>query len=237
MKNQPVCYLWILCLLLPLQLFAQKKNASLAPTPEDSRPIVFKKSAAMQDDNFMMRWKFLVKKRGDKAPDFTIRYLNGKPFNLYEELQKGKPVLLVNGSYTCDISRGHIGEIADITHKYKKKLRVYIIHTIEAHPSDAPSPYSVSNKIWPSRLNVRDGIEAKSPKTYRERRELTSKWIEVLHIEPKVLVDSADNLFWNRYGQAPNMAFLISPEGKISASQIFFEEKPMEKEIDKLLDM
>ncbi len=145
--------------------------------------------------------------------------------------------MLVNGSYTCDISRGHIEEVTELTRSYRKKLSVYVIHTMEAHPSDVASPYSISNQVWPSKLNIKDGIEARRPKTYAERRQLTSKWVDLLSIEPEVLVDNPDNVFWTLYGQAPNMAFLIRPDGVISARQIFFEEKPMEKEIDKLLDL
>ncbi len=67
---------------------AQEMSKSLKPTADDARKIVFRKSAAMEDENFMMRWKFLVKQAGEKAPDFTIRYLNGDLFNLYKELKK-----------------------------------------------------------------------------------------------------------------------------------------------------
>lgn len=221
-------------LLLSVQLLHAQK--SLKPTPDDSKQIVFKKSAAMEDQNFMMRWEMLVKPRGEKAPDFTIRNLKGKEFNLYEELKKGKPVLLINGSYTCDISRGHIQEVSELSRQYKKKISVYVIHTAEAHPSDMPSPYSISDQVWPSKLNVKDGIEAKRPRTYLERRQLTSKWKKTLHIKPEVLVDNPDNIFWRLYGQAPNMAFLISSDKVISASQVFFDKETMEKNIDQLVD-
>lgn len=217
-------------------LSAQKKIKSLKPTPDDSKQLEFKKSDAMEDQNFMMRWEMLVKSAGEKAPDFTIRSLDGKVFKLSEELKKGKPIVLINGSYTCDIFRQHIQDVAELTQHYKKKVRVFVIHTIEAHPSDVPSPYSMSNQVWPSKLNIKDGIEAKKPKTYLERRQLTAQWINLFHIKNKVLVDSPDNTFWNLYGQAPNMAFLISPDDIIVESEVFFDKELMGQSIDKLVE-
>lgn len=224
---------YLLFLLLPTHLIQAQ---ALKSTPEDSKQIVFKKSDAMEDHNYMMRWELLVKPTGENAPDFTIRDLKGKPFNLYEELQKGKPVLLINGSYTCDISREHIEEVSEISRRYKKKVSVYVIHTVEAHPSDLPSPYSISDEVWPSKRNIQDGIEAQQPKTYLERRQLTAKWKKKLRIRPKILVDNSDNVFWRLYGQAPNMAFLIRPDKVISASQVFFDKEAMGKNIDQLVD-
>lgn len=227
----------LICLLLSANLLhAQKKEKSLKSTPDDAAQIDFIKSAAMEDHNYMMRWDILVKQPGEKAPDFTIRYISGKTFNLYEELEKGKPLLLVNGSYTCDIARDHIREVSDLARKYKKQVSVYVIHTVEAHPSDTPSPYSIEDKVWPSNLNVQAGIEARQPKTYLERRQLTAKWRNFLQIKPKLLVDNADNTFWKTYGQAPNMAFVISPDGVIVASQVFFEKEPMDGNIAELVD-
>jgi hypothetical protein len=107
---------------------------------------------------------------------------------------------------------------------------------MEAHPSDVPSPYSISDRIWPSKINIKDGIAAKMPKTYLERRQLTSRWKKRFHIKPKVLVDNFDNAFWKLYGQAPNMAFLIGPDKVISASQVFFDKAVMEKNIEQLVD-
>lgn len=236
MKNLRRNSTLIFLLLTACLLHAQKHSRSLKPTPEDASPIVFKKSDAMEDHNYMMRWGIMVKPAGEKAPDFTIRHLNGKTFNLYNELKKGKPILLINGSYTCDVSRGHMEEVSALSRKYKKDVKVYVIHTVEAHPSDMPSPYSISNEVWPSKHNIRDGIAANRPRTYLERRTLTEKWINFLQIKPKVLVDDPDNAFWKLYGQAPNMAFLIGPDDIISASQIFFDREQMEKNIELLLD-
>lgn len=226
----------ILLLCLPYVFHGQNKIRSLKPTADDKKRVEVSKSAAMVDHNYMMRWDILVKQPGEKAPDFTIRHTNGKTFNLYQELDKGKPILLVNGSYTCDISRDHIQEVTELARKYKKKVSVYVVHTVEAHPSDSPSPYSIEDKIWPSNLNVKAGIAAKQPKTYLERRQLSQKWRISQNIRSKVLVDDADNTFWIKYGQAPNMAFVISPDGIISASQVFFEKKEMESSIGELVD-
>ena len=236
MQNHPLIIAMILFSLSVNTLLAQKKTHALKPTPDDSREVLFKKSDAMVDYNYMLRWEVLIKSAGEVAPNFTIRYLNGKEFNLYQELEKGDPILLINGSYTCDISRQQMDDISALSRKYKRKLRVYLIHTVEAHPADMASPYSISSDVWLSNFNLRDDVAAEQPKTYRERRLLTQKWKNSIQTAARILVDDPDNEFWNLYGQSPNMAFLIDTDSTISSSQILFDRGPMEDEIGRLLD-
>lgn len=236
MQNRPLIFAMILFSFSLNSLLAQKRTNSLKSTPDDSKKVLFKKSDAMVDYNYMLRWEVLIKTSGELAPDFTIRHLSGKEFNLYQELEKGDPILLINGSYTCDISREQMDDISDLSRKYKRKLRVYLIHTIEAHPADMTSPYSISSDVWLSNFNHRDDVAADQPKTYRERRLLTQKWKHSSDIVPKILVDGPDNEFWNLYGQSPNMAFLIDTDSTISSSQILFDREPIEEDIGRLLD-
>lgn len=236
MQNQPLIFAMILFSFSVNALLAQKKTTSLKSTPDDSKEVLFKKSDAMVDYNYMLRWEVLLKPAGEVAPNFTIRHLSGKEFNLYKELEKGDPILLINGSYTCDISREQMDDISDLSRKYKRKLRVYLIHTVEAHPADMASPYSISSDVWISNFNLRDDVAAEQPKTYRDRRILTQKWKNSTKIAPKILVDDPDNEFWNLYGQSPNMAFLIGTDSTISSSQILFDRGPMEDDIGRLLD-
>src|SRR5688500_9836539 len=51
---------------------------------------------------------------GDTAYDFTLYNLNGDSLNLKDALSKGRPVLLVNGSYTCPVYRRKVQDINDV---------------------------------------------------------------------------------------------------------------------------
>ncbi|AWW00297.1 redoxin domain-containing protein [Arcticibacterium luteifluviistationis] len=190
---------------------------------QDSDKIEFRKSEAMVDESFMRRWEFLLPQEGSKAKDFTLETDKAETFNLYKELKKGKPVLLINGSYTCDISRQNLPQVNQISKQFESKIKTVLIHTVEAHPKDAVSPYSLEEKIWPSKSNIRDNAEANQPLTYSDRKELTMKWKHEFDIDPEILIDAAKNDYWADYGQAPNMAFLIDADGTILSRQIFFE--------------
>lgn len=71
----------------------------------------------------------------------------------------------------------------------------------------------MQKKIWIVPDNVRDSVEASQPLTYGQRVALALLWQHCYAIQVPILVDSPDNLFWKAFGQAPNMAYLIQPNG------------------------
>ncbi|QMW00174.1 hypothetical protein [Spirosoma foliorum] len=147
----------------------------------------------------------------------------GKKFTLSEVLAIKKPLLLISGSYTCDISRHNIADINALAGKYKDKVSIYMVYTIDAHPSDVASPYSKNNKIEIAPANVREHVEAQQPKTYGERKSLAKKWQQQNYILAPVLVDNPTNDFWLSFGQAPNMAYLIDPNGTVYFKQAWLK--------------
>ena len=169
--------------------------------------------------------------KGDKIPNLTLYSLDGSKFTLSEALANGKPVLLITGSYTCDISRHNIPDINALAGKYKDKLSIYLVYTIDAHPSDVPSPYSKNNKVEIAQANVREHIEASQPKTYGERKTLAKKWQQQNYISAPVLVDNPTNDFWLSFGQAPNMAYLIEPGGSVYYKQAWLKYVSLDNSI------
>ena len=170
-----------------------------------------------------------------KIPDFTLFSPDGVKFRLAEVLAKGKPVVLITGSYTCDISRHNIGDINTITARYKDKLSTYVVYTIEAHPSDVASPYSKNNRIDLAQANIREHIDAQQAKTYSERKAIAKKWQQQNSILAPVLVDNPTNDFWLAFGQAPNMAYLIEPDGTVYYKQAWFKYVSLDNAIKDLL--
>ncbi|HMJ70887.1 MAG TPA: deiodinase-like protein [Cyclobacteriaceae bacterium] len=179
-------------------------------------------------------WEQLGFKKGQQVPDFTLFSEDKKPFKLSTELKKGKPVVLINASYTCDVSRNNLESILDIVKTYRKAATFVIIYTIEAHPSDEPSPYSPYQEILIAKDNIRDKVEARQPKTYAERQALANRWKTMYRIPMMVLVDSADNLFWTNFGQAPNMVYVIAPDRKVLFKQAWFNKSKLTSELHML---
>ncbi len=176
-------------------------------------------------------WEQLGFKKGQQVPDFTLFSENKRPFKLSSELKKGKPVVLINASYTCDVSRNNLESILTMVKTYRKAATFVIIYTIEAHPNDEPSPYSPYQEILIAKDNIRDNVEARQPKTYAERQTLANRWKTMYRIPMTVLVDSADNLFWTNFGQAPNMVYVISPDRKVLFKQAWFDKTKLDREL------
>ncbi|MBD2699873.1 hypothetical protein IC229_04450 [Spirosoma sp. BT702] len=161
--------------------------------------------------------------KGAKISDLTLYSPDGVKFNTSEILAKGKPLLLISGSYTCDISRHNLLDVNALTARYKDKASIYLIYTIDAHPSDVASPYSQTNQVSLAKDNIREHIEAKQAKTYGERKTLAQKWKQQNNILAPVVVDKPTNDFWLAYGQAPNMAYFIEPDGTVFYKQAWFK--------------
>ncbi|MCB0661700.1 MAG: hypothetical protein KDC24_03085 [Saprospiraceae bacterium] len=199
--------------------------------------IKVQKSVAMEDANFLATWDAIIPKPGSKAPDFTLFSKEGQVFNLYEELKGGKPVLLVNGSYTCDLAQSSLQNLNQLFSKYSDKINFNLIYTVEAHPFDAVSPYSMDNKIWVKEQNQLNNIESKKPVKYSDRVKNAFLWDEKFNILPRILIDSPENTFWTTYGQSPNMVLLIKPNGEVYYRQMVFSGELLELKLIEFLGL
>ena len=224
-------------------LFGCSKKATLdltnndysSPPPANNTALAFHKSEALVDTHTMARWDTLLFQVGEKVPDFDLHTPEGKTYNLYEELEQGTPIVLITASYTCYVSRDNLPAVNKLAKKYGRKLKFVMVYTIEAHALDTVSPYSINNDKWVAEENTVDGIEANKPKTYQERRDLCEMWQDKFEVRPSVLVDNPQNEFWRAYGQAPNMAYLITPDRKVFWRQIWLHPESFEEKIKLLL--
>lgn len=180
-------------------------------------------------------WDKLGYQQGDIVADFVLYSEEGKQFRLSDELMKGKPVVLSGASYTCDISRRNFPAVRNLWKKYGEDLAFYVVYTTEAHPADVGSPYSPDGRVWIADANVRDKVEAEQPKTYKERVELSRIFKGRNYVPLEVLVDNPNNYFWNNFGQAPNMIYVILPDSRVYFKQTWFEEKELDRYLAELL--
>lgn len=173
---------------------------------------------------------------GDNVPDFTLYKTNGDSVRLRDLLLEGKPVLLVNGNYTCPVFRNKIGALNAMTNYYGPLLQVYVVYTVEAHPIIDPSPYN--GQVWVTNNNIQEGVLFPQPKTYGERVALIDTMLTQYDIVPDILVDGPCNAWWSNFGPAPNNAYLIAPNGTAAAKHGWFHRTPdnMWCDIDELLE-
>lgn len=167
---------------------------------------------------------------GDHAVDFTLQDRGGRSHRLASLLADG-PVLLVSGSWTCNIFQKRRKEVEAIANAYEGKLQVVVVYTVEAHPEGEPSPYR--GKPWPLEFSDRG-----QPDTYKER-VANAKDLD-LDDDVLVLVDALEpgntNPYWCTYGSCPNCAFLVNQQGNIEAAHEWLHPPSMRGSIDALLD-
>ncbi|MBN7801999.1 hypothetical protein J0A67_14085 [Algoriphagus aestuariicola] len=163
--------------------------------------------------------------KGDPVDSLLLYTRSGDPLKM-DFKKHEKAILLISGSYTCDITRGNMEDIQSLFREFGSTVDIYLVNTLEAHPDDSPSPYSAEPEVWLAASNLRDSISAPQPKTMGERIRLADQWIKESNIQIPVLLDGPENRFWNFAGQAPNMAVLVE-NGIVVLKQPWFDYERM----------
>lgn len=161
---------------------------------------------------------------GDTIPDFQLFSPDGAPFRISEKLALGKPVLLVNGSYTCPVFRGKVPALNQIVAAYNDQVTICVIYTVEAHPDIDISPYF--GTVNTGAPNINAGILYRQPTTYGERLDVVKDMQQAMSINAPIYVDGPCNQWWSVFGPAPNNAYLIDPNGIVVAKHGWFNRSP-----------
>jgi len=196
-------------LLIPTGLINKETNSNKIQIPNDSDTVSFLKieiNSEIQGPSI-----------GEIAPNFTVFSINKQKFNLYSELKKGKPVLLVTGSYTCPIYRIKLDVINDVYNRYSNLLNIIVVYGAEAHPVE------YNDEI---RLNIEDNIYFNAPKTYLERKLIAKEMLENLEHKIPLYIDNPNNSVLNKYGYSPNSSYIIGLDGIVLSSHDMFHQGP-----------
>lgn len=151
---------------------------------------------------------------GSFAHDFKCYSVNGDSLVLSQKLATGKPVLLIAGSLTCPVFMGKIPLINQVMSTYGNQLQVYVIYTLEAHPTDTSVYFGYVNVTT---QNMNAGILFPQPTTYGERKQMVDTMSYWGTLNAPVYIDGPCNDWWSAFGPAPNNAYLIDTNGKIFA--------------------
>ncbi len=219
-------YTFTFLLLLTNLLTAQVLNPSLGldDLPADNEPICDWETYTGGFNNSGLQI-------GETATDFTLYELDGSPHNLMEDLQSGKPVLVIAGSYTCPVFRNRVPQINEVVATYGDEVIVYVVYVNEAHPWGDPGPYHgtmVGYANYPYAQHT----------TYGERKAVLEIMLDDLTIDATILIDGPCNEWQMVYGPAPQNATLIAPDGTVFAKHGWFNKAPffdIFEDIDALL--
>ncbi|MCE3226339.1 MAG: hypothetical protein K0S32_890 [Bacteroidetes bacterium] len=160
---------------------------------------------------------------GNSVPDFKLYDLNGDSIILSDELTAGKPVVLISGNLTCPVFRNKVPVINQIISTYGSAIKVFVIYTLEAHPTDTSVYFGNINV---TSQNQSAGILFPQPTTYGARKQMVDTMSYYLTLNAPVFIDGPCNEWWSAFGPAPNNAYIISPSGTVLKKHGWFDKSP-----------
>ena len=148
---------------------------------------------------------------GEEAPELTLETLSGERFSLAD--YRGEWVVLEFGSYTCPMYRRQVPGMARLAREYAEREDVTfaLVYGKEAHPHQGAF------------------IDIDDPDTYEERRALARRLVAEEGVPFPVLVDEVPRKVSATYGGAPNMVYLVDPEGRIAYRALWTDARELER--------
>jgi hypothetical protein len=177
-------------------------------------------------DNFI----YAGMNEGELIPDFNLYDLNGNEVIMSELLGQGKPVLMVAGSITCWVFREKIAVLNDLVQAYNDEIEIFIVYTVEAHPVVDASPYFGYEVVGGQ--NISEDLLYHQPVTYGQRKAIVNDLLNLYDINVPVYIDGPCNNWWETFGPAPNIGYLIDTDGTILAKEPWFDKHPWDIECD-----
>jgi hypothetical protein len=177
------------------------------------------------------------------VPDVDVVTLDGKPTRL-SKLWQDKPTLLVTASLTCGRARERQPWVEEIAKKYRDRINVAVLYTLEAHPVVDASPYAEYSPELedPEHPGERaggnkgePGLERRQPIDLATREKLAAEFKDLLRVEVPIVLDSMSNQGWEVLGGGPNMGFLIRPDGTVAVKHGWFDGVTMDRSIEHYL--
>ena len=145
-------------------------------------------------------------KLGERAPDFTLKTVDGKESITLSKLIGAKPLVLVLGNFTCGPFRGLYPEMENFYHRYRDEATFLMVYVREAHPSDG----------WHMESNARVGVKVAQPKTLDERVQVCTQFCGKLKPTMPVVVDDITDPAGNAYSGMPGRMYVIDPHGTVA---------------------
>jgi hypothetical protein len=167
---------------------------------------------------------------GQPAVDFTLQDTRGKSVRLGDLLAE-KPVLLVQGSWTCPRFQEERPGLEQLQSRYGQDLHIVHVYNVEAHPQGRePSPYH-------GRPAPQDFSDRGQARNYEERLRSARDIDRDSNLT--VLVDAYDagsaNPVWCTYGTCASCSWLIAQDGTIWAHHEWHDTPSMTTSIEALL--
>jgi hypothetical protein len=162
---------------------------------------------------------------GEVAPEILATTVDGTPVTL--ESLRGKPVVLQFGSITEPLFRLRAAASENLASRFRDKVTFLVLYARESHPADGSAAIEE---------NEQDGFNLAAPTSQSERLKLAQQAIDRLALRhQQVAVDAWSNTTSLRYGNLPNMTFIIDASGKLQAGYPWMDPKTVQAALEALL--
>ena len=144
---------------------------------------------------------------GLPAPDVELLRPDGPAFRLSS--LRGRPLVLVLGSYTCPQLRHGAPEIGRLYERHKDTARFLMAYIREAHPE---------GEAWQSTINRREGIRLPEARSVAERGEHAALCRKELAIPYEAVLDGLDGKAEAAFSAFPSRVLVIDGKGTVTFS-------------------
>jgi Flp pilus assembly protein TadD len=144
---------------------------------------------------------------GHPAPDVELLRPDGTPFRLSS--LRGRPLVLVLGSYTCPQLRHGAPAVNRLHGRYGDRARFLLAYMREAHPA---------GEGWESTINEREGVALPEARSVAERAEHAALCRRELKIPYGAALDGLDGKAEAAFSAFPSRVFVIDAAGTVTFS-------------------
>lgn len=157
---------------------------------------------------------------GDEVPDFTVYGTDGTSVNLYALLGGDRPVVVINGSVTCnkfaDVFRTDVEHLPAVNSRnflleHADDFAFLFLYNMEAHPTSGPCPTNCPPGITTDTLVAQHA-------TYGDRLAALATWEagEDLAFPFAMYADNPDNGVYNALFERPSGMVAIGCDGRVA---------------------
>jgi hypothetical protein len=143
-------------------------------------------------------------KEGDVAPDFTLPSADGNGTITLSQF-RGKPLVLIFGSYTCNIFAKDVVEVRKVWEETHENVPYLMVYVREAHAADE----------WVMKDNQERGLEIPQPQTVEERAAVARRCVADYRLDMPTAVDLIDDSVCKTYSGWPDRIYVLDENGVI----------------------
>ena len=144
---------------------------------------------------------------GHPAPDVELLRPDGSGFRLSS--LRGRPLVLVLGSYTCPQLRHGAPAVNRLYERYRDRAGFLLAYLREAHPD---------GEAWESTINRREGIRLPEARGVAERAEHAALCRRELKVPYEAALDGLDGRAEAAFSAFPSRVFVIDGRGTVTFS-------------------